>query len=93
MMTSYSHKLDYSPTLWGERLSLEPNRISANIPQLARYSGAWTKTCYVITVGRKERKDTCIKQQKANWTLDHIIREQRFKATRLLFHNKTLNYF
>ena len=57
-------------TALGKTLLLEPNHIYANI------TDPWTKTYYVITVRRKEKKDKKI----------HL-------AMRLLFHNKTLNYF
>ena len=47
----HTPELDHSPTLQGEDLILEPNGIYANIPLLASYSGALTKTNHVITVG------------------------------------------
>ena len=57
MTTSYSHKLDHSSTLQGEHFILELNGLYANIPLLASYSGARTKTYYVITVGREKKTD------------------------------------
>ena len=43
MTISYSHKLDHSPTLQGEHLLLEPNRISAN-----------STTIDTVALGRKQ---------------------------------------
>ena len=52
MTPIYSYIRDLARIPWRKRYA----RMRQNIPQLASYNGAWTKTYYVITVGRKKKK-------------------------------------
>ena len=79
MTISYSHKLDHSPTLQGERLLLEPNRISAN-----------STTIETVVLGRKhitsllsdEKKDKKLHQASRR----HYIAQYQRSASRRRDH-------